>query len=124
MLPERKPVAVFVSSSQNILREYCGDDADILHYRIKGVLPGLTCRRTFDVIRDCSLFCIGKGERFLSAWKLNDEFYFATAGEVYRILVPLRRRTLTLLDRLNAAHFDFNIDWLWWLVLSSGAAFA
>jgi hypothetical protein len=32
--------------------------------------------------------------------------------------------TLTLLDRLNAAHSDFNIDLLWWLVLSSGAPFA
>jgi hypothetical protein len=30
-----------------------------------GALPGLTCCRTFDVIgfADCSLFCIGKGER-------------------------------------------------------------
>jgi hypothetical protein len=33
------------------------------------VLPGLTRRRTFDVISFAtgSLFCIGKGERFLSA---------------------------------------------------------
>jgi hypothetical protein len=32
-------------------------------------LPGLTRRRTFDVISFAtgSLFCIGKGERFLSA---------------------------------------------------------
>jgi hypothetical protein len=32
-------------------------------------LPGLTRRGTFDVISFaiCSLFCIGKGERFLSA---------------------------------------------------------
>jgi len=37
---------------------------------------------------------------------------------------PPGEETLTLLDRLNAAHFDFNIDSLWWLVLSSGAAFA
>jgi hypothetical protein len=35
--------------------------------------------------------------------------------------LPLGRETLTLLDRLNAAH---SIDLLWWLVLSSGAAFA
>ena len=57
--------------------------------------------------------------------KLNDEFYFATAGEIYRILVPLRRRNLNFfLDRLNAAHSDSNIDLLWCLVLTNGAAFA
>ena len=39
-------------------------------------------------------------------------------------MVPLRRTTLTLLDRLNAAHSDFNIDSLWWLVMSGGAAVA
>jgi hypothetical protein len=90
------------------------------------VLPGLTCRRTFDVISfaNRSLFCIGKANAFVGM-KLSDEFYFATAGQIYRILVsPQAKKTLTLLDRLNAAHSDFNIDWLWWLVLSSGAAFA
>jgi hypothetical protein len=58
--------------------------------------------------------------------KLNDEFYFTTARQIYRIL-PFpsgEEETLTLLDRLNATHFDFNIDSLWWLVLSSGAVFA
>jgi hypothetical protein len=52
------------------------------------VLPGLTRRRTFDVISfaNCSLFGIGKGERFLSGMKLNNEFYFTTAGQIYRIL--------------------------------------
>ena len=89
------------------------------------VLPGLTCRRSFVVISfaNCSVFCIGKAERFCRH-KMNDEFYFATAKQIYRIMVPLRRKPLTLLDRLNAAHSDFNIDWLWWLVFSSGAAFA
>jgi len=39
--------------------------------------------------------------------------------------LPLgRKETLTLFDRLNAAHSDFNIDLRWRLVLSSGAAFA
>ena len=53
--------------------------------------------------------------------KLNDEFYFATAKQIYRILCfPSGEETLTLLDRLNAAHSDFNIDSLWWLVMSSG----
>jgi hypothetical protein len=47
--------------------------------------------------------------------KLNNEFYFATAGQIYRILASPQAKTLTLLDRLNAAHFDFNIDSLWWL---------
>ena len=58
--------------------------------------------------------------------KLNNEFYFATAGQIYRIFgFPSgEEETLTVLDRLNAAHFDFNIDSLWWLVLSSEAAFA
>jgi hypothetical protein len=88
-------------------------------------LPGLTCRRTFVVISfaDCSLFCIGRANAFCGM-KLNDEFYFATAKQIYRIMVPLRRKPLTLLDRLNAAHSDFNIDSLWWLVMSGRAAFA
>jgi hypothetical protein len=34
---------------------------------------------------DCSPFCIGKGERFVGM-RLNDEFYFATARQIYRIL--------------------------------------
>ena len=55
--------------------------------------------------------------------KLNNEFYFATAGQIYRILAsPQAKKTLTLLDRLNAAHFDFNIDSLWWLGQPRGAA--
>jgi len=38
---------------------------------------------------------------------------------------PLRRReNRNPLDRLNAAHSEFNIDLLWWLVMSSGTAFA
>jgi hypothetical protein len=64
-----------------------------------------------------------KAERFCRH-EMNDEFYFATAKQIYRIMVPLRRKPLTLLDRLNAAHSDFNIDSLWWLVMSAGAAFA
>ena len=89
------------------------------------VLPGLTCRRSFVVISfaNCSVFCIGKAERFCRN-EMNDEFYFATAKQIYRIMVSPQAKTFTLLDRLNAAHSDFNIDWFWWLVLSSGAAFA
>jgi hypothetical protein len=54
----------------------------------KVALPGLTRRRTFDVMSFAhrSLFCIGKGERFVGM-KLNNEFYFATSGQIYRILV-------------------------------------
>jgi len=56
---------------------------------------------------------------------MNDEFYFATAKQIHRILVfPSGEETLTLLDRLNTAHSDFNIDSLWWLVMASGPAFA
>jgi hypothetical protein len=54
---------------------------------------------------------------------MNDEFYFATAKQIYRIMVSPQAKTLTLLDRLNAAHSDFNIDSLWWLVISGRAAF-
>jgi hypothetical protein len=48
--------------------ECCGNEADSFPYRINIALPGLTSRRTFDVISfaNCSLFCIGKGGRFLS----------------------------------------------------------
>jgi hypothetical protein len=56
--------------------------------------------------------------------KLNDEFYFATAKQIYRIMVSPQAKKLNPLDRLNAAHSDFNIDLWWWLVLSSEAAFA
>ncbi len=69
-------------------------------------------------------FCIGKAERFVGM-KMNDEFYFATAKQIYRIMVSLRRETVNpFLDRLNAAHLDFKINSLWWLVMSGGAAFA
>jgi len=55
---------------------------------------------------------------------MNDEFYFATAKQIYRIMVSPQAKTLTLLDRLNAAHSDFNIDSVWWPVMSGVAAFA
>ena len=55
---------------------------------------------------------------------MNDEFYFATAKQIYRIMVSPQAITLNLLDRLNATHSDFNIDSLWWLVMSGVAAFA
>ena len=89
-------------------------------------LPGLTCRRSFVVISfaNCSLFCIGRANGFCGM-KLNDEFYFATAKQIHSILVfHSGEETLTLLNRLNTAHSDFNIDSLWWLVMSSGPAFA
>ena len=55
---------------------------------------------------------------------MNDEFYFATAKQIYRIIVSPQAKTLTLLDRLNAAHSDFNFDSLWWPVMPGVAAFA
>jgi hypothetical protein len=55
---------------------------------------------------------------------MNDEFYFATAKQIYRIMVSPQAKTLTLLDRLNAAHSNFNIVSLWWPVKSGVAAFA
>jgi hypothetical protein len=69
-------------------------------------------------------FVSEKANAFVSM-RLNDEFYFATARQIYRIFgFPSgEEETLILLDRLNAAHFDIKIDWLWWLVASSGAAF-
>jgi hypothetical protein len=57
--------------------------------------------------------------------KLNDEFILLPPDRFIESWLPLRRRrNFNLLDRLNAAHFDFNSDWLWWLALSSEAAFA
>jgi len=50
-------------------------------------------------------------------------FILLQPTQIYRILVsPQAKKTLTLLDCLNAAHSDFNIDSLWWLVMSSGPA--
>jgi hypothetical protein len=89
------------------------------------VLPGLTCRRSFVVISfaNCSVFCIGKAERFCRH-EMNDEFYFATAKQIYRIMVSPQAKTLTLLDRLNAAHSNLDIDSLWWPGMSGVAALA
>ena len=57
--------------------------------------------------------------------KMNNEFYFTTAKQIYRIIVSPQAKNLNpFLDRLNAAHFDFNFDLLGWLVLSAGVAFA
>jgi hypothetical protein len=49
--------------------ESCSNEAASFLYRINVALPGLTRRRTFDVISfaNCLLFCIEKRERFLSA---------------------------------------------------------
>jgi len=69
-------------------------------------------------------FSVSEKANAFVGMKLNDEFYFTTTRQIYRIMVPLRRKPLTLLDRLNAAHSDFNIDSLWWLVMSGRAAFA
>jgi len=104
--------------------ECCSNEADSFLYRINFALPGLTSRRSFVVISfaHCSLFRIGQANAF-AGMKSNDEFYFATAKQIYRILVsPQAKKTLTLLDCLNAAHFDFNIDSVWWLGQPRGAA--
>jgi hypothetical protein len=70
-------------------------------------------------------FSVSGGANAFCGMKLNDEFYFATAKQIYRILVsPQAKKTLTLLDRLNTAHPDFNIDSLWRLGMSSGSALA
>jgi hypothetical protein len=125
ILPERKSVVVFVSNSQAVLLNAAAIILTTSPAESNIVLPGLTCRRSFVVISFaiCSVFCIGKAEWFCRH-EMNDEFYFATAKQIYRIMVPLRRKPLTLLDRLNAVHSDFNIDSLWWLVMSAGAASA
>jgi hypothetical protein len=53
-----------------------------------------------------------KANAFLVGMRLNDEFYFATSRQIYRIFASPSKEeeTLTILDRLNAAHSDFNID--------------
>jgi hypothetical protein len=46
---------------------------------------------------NCFLFCIGKDEDF-TEMKLDDEFYFAPANQIYRIFLELpsgERETLT-----------------------------
>jgi hypothetical protein len=68
-------------------------------------------------------FLYRKAERFCRP-EMNDEFYFATAKQIYRIMVSPQAKTLTLLDRLNAAHSNLDIDSLWWPVMSGVAAFA
>jgi hypothetical protein len=85
--PERKPV-VFVSNSQGVLVNAAAMMLTTSPVESNVALPGLTCRRTFVVISsaDCSLFCIGRANAFYGM-KLNDEFYFATAKQIYRILV-------------------------------------
>jgi hypothetical protein len=114
-----------VSDSQVILLNAAAIILTISPVESNIVLPGLTCRRSFVVISfaNCSVFCIGKAERFCRH-EMNDEFYFATAKQIYRIMVSPQAKTLTLLDRLNTAHSNFNIDSLWWPVMSGVAAFA
>jgi hypothetical protein len=57
-----------VEFTEGPIKRRSNDADNFLHGR-NVALPGLTRRRTFDVISfaNCSLFCIGKGERFLSA---------------------------------------------------------
>ena len=52
---------------------------------------------------------------------MNNQFYFATAKQ-YRIIVAPEAKTLNPFNHVNAAHSDFNIDSLWWLVLPAGGA--
>src|SRR5947208_5930405 len=84
---------------------------------INCVLPGLTCCRTFHVISfaNCLLFCIGKTEGSLSTRNRIVNSSLLPLNRLIEYWFPLRRRrNLNPLDRLNAAHFDFNIDPLWW----------
>jgi hypothetical protein len=70
------------------------NEAEILDNGINFALPGLTRCRSFDVMSfaNCFLFCIGKDEGF-TEMKLDDEFYFAPADQIYRIFgTPLRRK--------------------------------
>ena len=70
------------------------NEADMLANGINFALPGLTRRRSFDVMSfaNCFLFCTGKDEGFIEM-KLDDEFYFAPANQIYRIFgTPLRRK--------------------------------
>jgi hypothetical protein len=114
-----------VSNSQAVLLNAAAIILTISSSESNIVLPGLTCGRSFVVISfaNCSVFCIGKAERFCRN-EMNDEFYFATAKQIYRIMVSPQAKNLTLLDRLNAAHSNLDIDSLWWPVMSGVAAFA
>jgi hypothetical protein len=103
----------------------CSNHTDNLPFRIKYRasrldVPSKFCRHQF-----CQLFgfLYRKAERFCRN-EMNDEFYFATAKQIYRIMVSPQAKTFTLLDRLNAAHSNLDIDSLWWPVMSGVAAFA
>jgi hypothetical protein len=118
---ERELVAVAQGSQAS------SNKADIPANGIDFALPGLTRRRSFDVMSfaNCFLFCIGKHEGF-TEMKLDDEFYFARLNRFIEFLgLPSREReTLTFLDRLNAEHSDSGIDLVWWPLLSaSGGPF-
>jgi hypothetical protein len=114
-----------VSNSQAVLLNAAAIILTISPSESNIVLPGLTCRRSFVVISfaNCSVFCIGKAERFCRN-EMNDEFYFATAKQIYRIMVSPQAKNLNPLDRLNAAHSNLDIDSLWWPVMPGVAAFA
>ena len=65
--------------------ECCSNNPDSL---LNIALPGLTRCRTFDVISFANVFAFlyRKRRGLFVDMKLNNEFYFATAGQIYRIL--------------------------------------
>jgi len=62
---------------------------------------------------------------FFIDMRLDDEFILLPPSRFIEFWLPLRRAiNLNLLDRLNAAHPDFNFGSFsaWWLLLSAGGA--
>src|SRR6266576_3645698 len=96
----------------------CSNHTDNLPCRIKYRASRLDVSPKFCRHQFCQLY--RKAERFFR-YEMNDEFYFATAKQIYRIMVSPQAKTLTLLDRLNAAHSNLYIDSLWWPVMSGVA---
>jgi len=79
---------------------------------------------TLSVFANCSLFRIGTGDGiiFFEDMRMKNEFSFAPAEQIHRILAsPRTSNQSQTLHRLNEAHPDLNFDpFLAWRLWSAG----